>query len=242
MNALVKVKPFSRYNLVVESLYKDVLDEETQETHQEPITDEEGTTALLLTDGTSWEFVDDQWQQIEESIDKTILYSLFPFLMSTCNSIQNDFIVCCNSRIYKDITLAYNEDDKTIVEINNIADEILVQAGDFVRIKTCANEYLTTVLEISDNQIKIDNRGLDIRVTGKAQNIGIFFTSFPPQFLDAAYAMLAYDLFDREDKEKRQERLGNYTYTNFEPGNYYGLGSYPTYLEDSIKYFASHHV
>ena len=76
-----------------------------------------------------------------------------------------------------------------------------------------------------------------MRVSGKAETIGLLFVDFPPQFLDNVFAMLAFDLFLREDKEKRQERLGNYTYTNFEPHNYYGLGSYPTHLEDAVKYF-----
>lgn len=238
MNALAKIKLLSnKYDLVVESLYNEVTDEESGETTQEPITDVEGTTALLTTDGTSWEFVDEQWQQIDENIDKTILYSLFPFIMSVCNSIHNPFVKCHNSHVYKDVTLAYDEETKEKIDITNITDDIDIQADDYIIVKTCTNEYLTQVLEVGDETVKIDNRGLNIRVSGKAENIGLLFVDFPPQFLDNVFAMLAFDLFLRDDKEKRQERLGNYTYTNFEPHNYYGLGSYPTQLEDAVKYF-----
>ena len=238
MNALAKIKLLSnKYDLVVESLYNDVTDEETNETTQEPITDIEGTTALLTTDGTSWEFVDDNWQQIDENIDKTILYSLFPFIMSVCNAIHNPFVKCHYSHIYKDITFVYNAETNEEINITNITDDIDVQANDYVMIKTCTNEYLTQVLEVGNETVKIDNRGLNIRVTGNEETVGLLFVDFPPQFLDNVFAMLAFDLFLRDDKEKRQERLGNYTYTNFEPHNYYGLGSYPTHLEDAVKYF-----
>ena len=238
MNALAKIKLLSnKYDLVVESLYNEITDEESGETTQEPITDIEGTTALLTTDGTSWEFVDEKWQQIDKNIDKTISYSLFPFIMSVCNAIHNPFAKCLNSHIYKDVILVYGENTKEEINITNINDDIDVQAGDYIIVKTCTNEYLTQVLEVGDDTIKIDNRGLNMRVSGKVETIGLLFVDFPPQFLDNVFAMLAYDLFLREDKEKRQERLGNYTYTNFEPHNYYGLGSYPTQLEDAVKYF-----
>lgn len=238
MNALAKIKLLSnKYDLVVESLYNEITNEESGETTQEPITNIEGTTALLTTDGTSWEFVDEQWQQIDENIDKTILYSLFPFIMSVCNAIHNPFVKCHNSHVYKDVTLAYDEETKEKIDIINITDDIYIQAGDYIIVKTCTNEYLTQVLEVGDETVKIDNRGLNIRVSGKAENVGLLFVDFPPQFLDNVFAMLAFDLFLRDDKEKRQERLGNYTYTNFEPHNYYGLGSYPTQLEDAVKYF-----
>lgn len=238
MNALAKIKLLSnKYDLVVESLYNEVTDEESGEVTQEPITDIEGTTALLTTNGTSWEFADDEWQQIDENIDKTILYSLFPFIMSVCNAIHNPFVKCHNSHIYKDVTLVYDEETREKIDITNIADDIDVQADDYVIVKTCTNEYLTQVLEVSDETIKIDNKGLNIRISGNTEDIGLLFVDFPPQFLDNVFAMLAFDLFLRDDKEKRQERLGNYTYTNFEPHNYYGLGSYPTHLEDAVKYF-----
>ena len=238
MNALAKIKLLSnKYDLVVESLYNEITDDESGETTQEPITDIEGTTALLTTDGTSWEFVDEEWQQIDENIDKTISYSLFPFIMSVCNAIHNPFVKYLYSNIYDDVTLVYGENTKEEINITNINDDIDIQADDYIIVKTCTNEYLTQVLEVSDDTIKIDNRGLNMRISGKAETIGLLFVDFPPQFLDNVFAMLAYDLFLREDKEKRQERLGNYTYTNFEPHNYYGLGSYPTHLEDAVKYF-----
>ena len=247
MNALAKIKLLSnKYDLIVESLYNVVVDSETNEETNVPITDVEGTTALLMTDGTSWEFVDEDWQQIDENIDKAILYSLFPFIMSVCNSIHNPFIKCSNSYVYKNIKLSYYQNKREFINIEQISDEIYVQAEDFVILKTCTNEYLTQVNGIVDTvdekTITLDNRGLNIRISGKEQTVGLFVVDFPPQFLDNVYAMLAYDLFTREDKEKRQERLGNYTYTNFEPINYYGLGSYPTQLEDAIKYFQIIHV
>lgn len=247
MNALAKIKLLSnKYDLIVESLYNVVVDNETNEETKVPITDVEGTTALLMTDGTSWEFVDEDWQQIDENIDKTILYSLFPFIMSVCNSIHNSFIKCSNSHVYKNIKLSYYQNKREFINIEQISDEIYVQAEDFAILKTCTNEYLTQVNGIVDTTdektITLDNKGLDIRISGKEQTVGLFFVDFSPQFLDNVYAMLAYDLFAREDKEKRQERLGNYTYTNFEPTNYYGLGSYPTQLEDAIKYFQVIHV
>lgn len=65
----------------------------------------------------------------------------------------------------------------------------------------------------------------------------VHLVMFPPQFLNAVLDMLGYDLFKREGKEVRTERLGNYTYTNFEPAAYYGLGTYPQDLEDCIKYW-----
>ena len=138
MNALAKIKLLSnKYDLVVESLYNEVTDEESGETTQEPITAIEGTTALLTTDGTSWEFVDEKWQQIDENIDKTILYSLFPFIMSVCNAIHNPFAKCLNSHIYKDVILVYGENTKEEINITNINDDIDVQADDYIIVKTC---------------------------------------------------------------------------------------------------------
>ena len=70
----------------------------------------------------------------------------------------------------------------------------------------------------------------------------VHLAMFPPQFLDAVLDMLGYDLFKREGKEVRTERLGNYTYTNFEPAAYYGLGTYPQNLEEGIKYWQHVHT
>lgn len=226
MNALTKVKLVSgRYELIVNTL------------PQEDLID--GTTALLTTDGTSYEVVDGDWKQTDEEIDKIIQFSLYPFLLSLCNSISNDFVKCNYSQIHKDVTLAKNIDNADYIDINNIAEVIKVQTGDFIRLRTIDNDYLTKVIDVdkATGRVTIDGSGLEIRITGEPQIIGLFFVSFPPSFIDTAYSMLAYDLFDRQDKEKRQERLGNYTYTNFEPVNYYGSGNYPAYLEDSIKYY-----
>lgn len=242
MNVLAKIKLNNNYDLVVESLYKVVTNEETGEETQEPITDVEGMTALLTTDGTSWEFVENSWKQIDENIDRTILYSLYPFLMSVCNSIHNDFVNCCYSKFYQDVTLEKRDDNEEIIDIKNLLGGINVAPNDFVILKTCVNDYLSNVLEVTDDTVSIDGRGLGVRTVGRAETVGLFLVSFPPQFIDAALSMLSFDLFSREDKEKRQERLGNYTYTNFEPTNYYGLGAYPQYIEDTVKYFQKIHL
>lgn len=205
------------------------------------LTDVDGSTALLLSDGSSWEFMDGEWQQTEQSTDEFIKATIYPFLMSVCDSIHNDFVRCCLSKVYKNVTLAYHEDccvdKKSVVEINGLSEAPKVCKGDYVLLRTVANNYLTTVCGTTNNQIFVDNNGLNIRITGEPECVGVHFVSFPPQFLDAALSMLGYDIYSREDKEKRQERLGNYTYTNFEPIQYYGNGSYPQYLEDTVKYW-----
>ena len=52
MNILTRVKLSNKYDLVVNSLYNDI------DAVQKPITDIEGTRALLTTDCTRWESVD----------------------------------------------------------------------------------------------------------------------------------------------------------------------------------------
>lgn len=239
MNPLVKIKLANQYDLTVNSLYKQIEDEEGQ-LIDVPITDVEGTTALLITDGTSWEFTDDEWQQIDQSIDFTINNSLLPFLMSLCNSIHNGFTGHCCIKEHDTTILEYvvNEGVVDTTKIKILTEnKSIFKVDDFIRIKTCTNEYLTRVLTVTDDYIIVDNSGLNIRVTGEEEWVCRVLVSFPADFLDSAYAMLAYDLFARDSKEKRQERLGNYTYTNFEPIQYYGEGSYPKYLEDAIKYW-----
>ena len=61
--------------------------------------------------------------------------------------------------------------------------------------------------------------------------------SFPQDFINAAISMLGYDMFIRESKEKNREALGNYTYSNFAPAQYYGDGEYPKNLQNKIKYW-----
>lgn len=105
-----------------------------------------------------------------------------------------------------------------------------------VIVEECIN-CLTKVLKYKNNTLELDNRGVSFRVTGKAENIDIAPVKFPPSFLMAVLDMFAYDLFERDAKEKRQERLGNYTYTNFEPTVYNGEGAYPKQLENAVKYW-----
>lgn len=238
MNFLTKIKSANEYNYIVDSLYKEVIDEETGETSLEPITDIDGDTALLITDGSSWQLTDGVWEQIEQNLDYQINQSLYPFILSVCESIHNCFIKKCMSRFYENAILAYTDiQKKDKVEITNLNEEPIVQDEDFVIIGNCVSNYLTQVTAITNDSIEVKNDGVNIRVTGKEENIKVCFVSFPMSFLMTVLDMLSYDFFHREAKELRQERLGNYTYTNFEPIQYYGEGSYPKYLEDSLKYW-----
>jgi len=270
MNFLAKVKLSNNYDLVLNNL--------AHESGTEPITDVEGTTALLLDDGTSWEFLDGDWQQIDIATDRIITDSFYPFLTSICNSIESDFIKGQLCAIYQNVTASV--DDNNIVTLAGLSEAPKIQAGDYVIIadyvkkyttgdtvnwETCwsrqielaedlfgitlpdepielLNAYLTTVLDTDTTSIDIDNNGVDMRITGDSSTIGIFFVSFPPDFINVAINMLGYDMFIRDSKEKRQERLGNYTYTNFEPIQYYGTGTYPANLENKVKYWQQIHV
>ena len=267
MNSLAKIKQSNFYDFSVNNLY-------TDENGLEPITDVEGSTALLLTDGTSWEFVNGQWTQIDIAVDMVITEGLYSFITSVCNSIKNDFTVLQESSIYQDASLAVVENS---VVIGNLSTEPLVQAGDYVLVRKYVqkyasgdfvdwsgfwqaersryedlygiilpespiietNSYLTTVTAISDTSVTVDNKGANIRTKGAdtAEIVGVFFVSMPPDAYNTILEMYGYDLFKRGDKEKRQERLGNYTYTNFEPVQYYGTGNYPSYLDEKIKYY-----
>ena len=236
MNSLARVKLSNKYDFVVNSLYEEGTVSGEPKT---PITDIEGSTALLLTDGTSWEFLDNAWQQIEIETDKIILTSFYSFITSICNSIQNDFVKCQLSAVYEGITLSSNE---TAVTISDLLTPPKVQAGDYVIIRNYVGSTLSVVTATTDTSISIDKTGTDIRISGDVETVGVLFVSLPPDFLDAAIGMLGFDMFLREDKEKRQERLGNYTYTNFEPGQYYGVGEYPANLQNKVKFWQKIYV
>lgn len=231
MNSLARVKLSNSYDLVVNNLYEEGT---VSGQPKVPITDIEGATALLLTDGTSWEFVENEWQQIELATDQIILNSFYPFLTSVCNSIQNDFVKCQLSAVYENIVLSKAEG---IITVTGLLTPPKVQAGDYVIVRNYAGSNLSVVTATTDTTVSIDAIGTDIRISGDSETVGVLFTSFPPDFMDAAISMLGYDMFLRDDKEKRQERLGNYTYTNFEPGQYYGVGEYPTNLQNKIKFW-----
>ena len=254
MNILAQVKLSNNYDLIVRELPDD---------H-----DVEGMTALLLNDGTSYEFLDGEWKQIEVDLDVVVMNSIYPFIMSVCHSIHNDFVKCQLSKIYREVKIQVganadnieyidNDDngdlggdedldadmpeiqevDEKLITIKGLCKPPVVQVGDFVIIKTEFNAYLSVIKSISDDSISVDNSGLDIRATGELETVGILFVSFPPDFINAVLSMLGFDLFERNSKERRQERLGNYTYTNFDPTSYYGINAYPLNLQNKIMYW-----
>ena len=98
MIPLARVKLSNNYDLVRDNL--------TVETGSEPITDTEGTTVLLLDDGTSWEFVGGDWSQIEVEQDRAILNSLYAFMGTVCESINNFFIKPQLSAVYQGVLLS----------------------------------------------------------------------------------------------------------------------------------------
>lgn len=264
MNFLAKVKLSNNYDMVVGDLY---LEDGTT-----PISDVDGTTALLTTNGTSWELLDSSWVQIDLTVDQIINTNFYPFLMSICNSIQNNFIIGQLSQVYESATIS--EIDAGYV-ISGLPSPPLVQTNDYVSVvnyirkfpeasavqpKYCwenqqylaENLYgitlpdypievlsssLSSVISTDTDSITIDKSGVDMRITSSASVFGVFYASFPADFINTVISMFGYDLFDRGNKEKRQERLGNYTYTNFEPTQYYGNGSYPLVMENKIKFW-----
>lgn len=270
MNFLARVKLSNYYDLILDNL--------VHESGTPPITDIEGTTALLLDDGTSWEFIDGEWQQIDIATDKIIINSFYPFLTSICNSIECDFVKAQLSAVYEDVVLSLEENN--VVKLSGLSSAPRVKKDDFVVIVnyikkyttgdcidwsncwseqvclasdlygitlpeepiTVLNSYMTKVVNLTETTLDVDNNGIDIRITGDEEVVGVFFVSFPPDFMTMAINMLGYDIFNRDDKEKRQERLGNYTYTNFEPIQYYGSGTYPANLENKIKYWQKIHL
>lgn len=219
--------------LITDSLYK------TENDLQVPITDTEGTTALLTTDGTSWVYTNETWEQVDINTDYKITHSLYPFIMSVNNSINNNFINLCNSKFYKEqLTFSINADNSDYIDITGFTENPIFQAGDFIYIHTSTNNYLSCVQSSTETSLTIDGRGLNIRITDKIEPfMCLFLVSFPPDYIDTVLTMMAYDFYQRDSKEKRQEKLGNYTYTNFEPTQYYGDGSYPRYLQDGISYW-----
>lgn len=227
MNILTRVKLSNKYDLVVNSLYNDIDGE------QKPITDIEGTRALLATNGTSWELVNGAWLQIESDVDAVIKENAYTFIMSVCDSIHNNFTK--TGKYFTDVLLSKVDDTVIISDLSSRPD---LRVDDFVVLACDTNAYLSKVVAITDNALTIDNTGLDIRITGDKENICLLLVTFPPQFLSITLDMLGYDMFTRDSKEKRQERLGNYTYTNFEPNIYYGdIDAYPKKFMDKIKYW-----
>ena len=233
MNFLARVKLSNNYDLILNNLQ--------HATGDPPITEVDGTTVLLLDDGTSWEYLDGEWGRIEEATDLLITVSLYPFLTSICHSIQNDFVKCQLSAVYEDVTLS-KDDTQNELTIDGLLTSPKVQAGDFVIIRNYVGSSLTIVKSTTTTSITVDSTGIESRITGAPETVGVLFVSFPPDFLDSAINMMGYDLFKRENKEKRQERLGNYTYTNFEPVQYYGFGTYPSNIENRVKYWQTVHV
>lgn len=239
MNLLTKIKSMSnRYDIITPSLW---LDEEKTK----PVIDVEGKTVLLETDGTSWQFVNSGvngcWEQIDTDIDVIILNSIYPFIMSVNNSIYNDFVNCCFSKFYENVTVTKNVENEKYIDIN-IGQKSKLQEGDFVYIISCSNKYLTVIKKIEENIVTVDNSGLNMRFWENGGCIGLLFVIFPPDYFQTVIDMFVFDLFERADKEKRQERLGNYTYTNFEPVTYYGNGSYPKQMQEAVQYWQFIHV
>lgn len=242
MNYIARVKRSKEYDFIVDSLYKGEEDPETGVITLKPITDEDGRTALLSTDGTSWELVDGDWQRIDEALDKLIEYNISPFVMQVCDSIHTHFIRCDKSQKIKEGMLTKDQQDEHKIIISGLEEKPKVITGDFAYIETDLQFLLTRILATTENQITYDDKGIHTRITGETEPLMVHLVMFPPQFLNAALDMLGYDLFKREGKEVRTERLGNYTYTNFEPKAYYGLGTYPQDLEDTIKYWQHVHT
>lgn len=244
----IKIKSQQTYDCgVVESLYTTEVDPDTGEEIELPITDVEGSTALL-TDGTSWEFVDGEWQQIDKQLDFLIKNSLLPFIMEVCDSIHFHFIRKDKSFMLKNGLIGRNTEKPEWLDItgeNKNPTKLVLD--DFVYIETQLQMLLTnlrTAMTTSDSNVEFSviDMGLNTRLTGDPEDIMVHLVMFPPQFLNAVADMLAYDLFEREGREVRTERLGNYTYTNFEPVAYYGEGAYPKRLEDAIKYWQMIHT
>lgn len=223
---------FNQYSFVVDSLYKTVDEVEV------PITDVDGDTALLTTDGTSWRLDNQEWVQIEQDTDFVILNSVYPFIMSICNEIHNHFLSCRQQQAaFHGVTITKDTENPTqaVIKANEKFD---FKVGDFVIVGNCPSQTLTQVVYADDTQIKVDNTGnwftlSDIPLTV----LCILHVIFPADFLSTVLNMLNYDLFQRSSKELRQERLGNYTYTNFSPLDYYGDGAYPKEWEKTIKYY-----
>lgn len=233
MNILGQIKILSgKQYVIASSLWKD--SENTI-----PVIDTEGVSVLLEEDGTTWQYITNMsecWEQIETDIDERVRNSFYPFIMSVNNSIYNDFVNCCLSKFYNDVTVTKNSENENYLDID-IKEPTELRAGDFVYIVSCSNKYLTMVKNVDDTIITVDNAGLNMRFKESRNYLGILFISFPPDYFQGVLDMFAYDLFKREDKEKRQERLGNYTYTNFDPISYYGAGAYPKELQDAIQYW-----
>ena len=242
MNYIARVKRSKEYDFIVDSLYKSEEDPETGIITLKSITDVEGSTALLSTDGTSWEFVNGDWQRIDEALDKLIEYNINPFIMQVCDSIHTHFIRCDKSQKIKEGMLTKDQQDEHKIIISGLEEKPKVITGDFAYIETDLQFLLTRILATTENQITYDDKGIHTRITGETEPLIVHLVMFPPQFLNAALDMLGYDLFKREGKEVHTERLGNYTYTNFEPKAYYGLGTYPQDLEDIIKYWQHVHT
>lgn len=257
MNLLARVKSKNRYNYITDNLYKEVpleeIDEEIVETPEEnieqmsedeetietitvPITDIDGETALLTTDGTSWQLTDGEWVRIEQDLDVSISENIYPFISSICQTIHNGFIQYPKVELYDDVVPEYKDDKENIIVLKDIENSIFVK-GDFVHIVQSDMSYLSRVLEYKNNTLELDNLGVGLRVTGDVVPTALALVIFPPTFLSATLDMLGYDYFMRDAKEKRQERLGNYTYTNFDPVVYNGEGAYPKQLENAVKYW-----
>jgi hypothetical protein len=182
----------------------------------------------------SYELQDGAWVRIDLQTDEVIEENILSFITTICESIGNDFVKCQLSAVYTDLVLS-NTDDGIL--LSGLVTPPKVQAEDFVILKNYAGSYLTTVISKTDTTILFSDKGVNIRISGEPEMVGVFFVSFPPSFLDTTMSMMGYDLFQREDKEKRQERLGNYTFTNFDPNQYYGTDSYPANLISKVRYW-----
>ena len=229
MNFLTEVKKYNKYDIVCDDLY-------TEDEPKVPITDIDGTTALLETDGTSWQLINGEWEQIEVEIDNIIKTNFMPFLMSACHSIHNHFINCKYALHLPNILFSKDEDG-IILETQDDALEFLIN-NDFIWLSTSTGEYLTYIVDkISDSKVLIYDKGIDIRITGKEECVALCLASFPMGFVSDVAKLMQYDLFEREDKEVKVERLGNYSITNADIGNFYGDEAYPEQIIKRIKYW-----
>lgn len=229
MNFLTEVKKYNRYDIVCNNLFKD-------DEPEKPITDIDGTVALLQKEGTTWQLSNGEWQQIDIEIDNVIKANFMPFLMSICQSIHNFFINCKYIINLQNVLLS-KEDRGIILKAQEDNLDFLVK-DDFIWISTCTGDYLTYIIEkISDNELLLYDNGIDIRITGKEQCLGLCLVSFPMGFVSSVANLMYYDLFERQDKEVKVERLGNYSITNSDISNFYGNEAYPEQIISKIKYW-----
>lgn len=213
------------------------------------LVDETFTDGAVYTKGYSYDVVSGVATRIEVSEDERINANLHPTIKMIMDFLNNYFYVkrqdfdeltintgswAIPTSLLDDIIKFFSDvseyNFKADGEIDNLQNEIFI-VGDLIRIAGSLRNDIVGYVE-SLSPLKISNKAL--RIT--TENAGLFLSNIPLQVEEVISQMIHYDIFKRKNKDKKRERIGNYSY-EIDTDSYIKLGGlqYPNYWNSILN-------